>query len=280
MRRILVIAFIALCWVLPASAFAADDGDERIVLKGPVLVDRDETSGDVIVGQGDVTIRGSVDGDVIVGDGDVTIRGAVSGDVLTFRGTAILGRRAQVGGDVIYASDAPQVASGANVEGKVEKIDASDYGGFGGIGDLIVWVAASISIFVLGLLLLLLAPKGADAVARAAKTSKLASFVWGLLLFVLLPILAVLCLFTIVGIPLGLGLLLALIPIYALGYTAAAFIVGRLIIAKGGRLLAFLVGVLILRGLALVPIASGIIWFLVTVFGLGAMFTALLRARS
>jgi hypothetical protein len=35
----------------------------------------------------------------------------------------------------------------------------------------------------------------------------------------------------------------------------------------------------ILRALALIPIAGGIIWFLATVLGLGALFVALLRAR-
>jgi hypothetical protein len=103
---------------------------------------------------------------------------------------------------------------------------------------------------------------------------------WGLLLFFLIPILAILCLFTLVGIPLGGGLLLALIPIYALGYTAAVFIFGRLIMAKSARVLAFLVGLIILRVLALIPFVSSIIWFLATIFGLGAILLAILRARK
>ena len=271
---------LALCWMLPSSALAASEDDERVVLLGPVLVDRGETSGDVVVGQGDVTIRGEVVGDVIVADGDVTIRGEVTGDVVTFNGKSILGRRAQVGGDVVYATDKPQIASGATVEGKLEKIDIGDYGGFGGIAFFAFWLAATISVLLLGLLLLVLAPKAADAVAGVAKSSKVMPFLWGLLLFFLIPVLAVLCIFTLVGLPLGVGLLLALIPIYALAYTAAAFVVGRLIMAKRARILAFVVGVIILRLLALIPFVSSLIWFVATVFGLGAIFVAILRARK
>ncbi|HEX8155921.1 MAG TPA: polymer-forming cytoskeletal protein [Solirubrobacteraceae bacterium] len=280
MRRAVAIALLALCWILPANAFAAGDGNERIVLKAPVLVGPDESTGDVVVGQGDVTIRGNVKGDVVVADGDVTIRGKVTGDVMTFNGTTTLGRRGQVGGDLLYAKGKPKIASGAIVRGKVQKINVGDLGGFGGLAYIAVWLAATISVFLLGLLLLLLAPRAAEAVARAAKTSTVASLLWGLLLFFLIPILAILCLFTLVGIPLGGGLLLALIPIYALGYTAAVFIFGRLIMAKSARVLAFLVGLIILRVLALIPFVSSIIWFLATIFGLGAILLAILRARK
>ena len=279
MRRIVVVALLALCWILPASALAAEDGNERIVLKGPVLVDRGETSGDIFVGQGDVTVRGDVDGDIFVGDGDVTIRGEVTGDVLTFNGKPILGRRAQVGGDLRYGKGKPQIASGANRRGKVEK-STLPTSRLGGISYIAIWLAATISVFLLGLLLLLLAPKAADAVVKTARTSKIASLLWGLLLFFLIPILAALCILTLVGIPLGIGLLLALIPIYALGYTAATFVVGRLILSRSARILAFLVGLIILRALALIPIASSIIWFFATIFGLGAIFVAILRARK
>lgn len=280
MRRAIVFVLLALCWMLPASALAASEDNERIVLVGPVLVDRGESSGDIIVGQGDVTVRGDVRGDIIVADGDVTIRGEVTGDVVTFNGKSILGRRAQVGGDVVYAKSKPQIASGATVEGKLEKIDIGDYGGFGGIAFFAFWLAATISVLLLGLLLLALAPKAADAVAGVARGSKVMPFVWGLLVFILIPILAALCILTLVGIPLGVGLLLALIPIYALAYTAAAFVVGRLIMSKRGRILAFVVGVIILRLLALIPFVSSLIWFLATVFGLGAIFVAILRARK
>jgi hypothetical protein len=103
---------------------------------------------------------------------------------------------------------------------------------------------------------------------------------WGLLLFFGLPILAVLALVTLVGIPLGLGLLAALALIYALGYGATAWIVGRRILREPTAwILAFLVGWGILRVLALVPILGGTVWFAAVTFGLGVLAVANWRAR-
>lgn len=68
--------------------------------------------------------------------------------------------------------------------------------------------------------------------------------------------------------------------IYAIGYTSSMWILGRRILEDKPRILAFLVGFAILRLLALIPIAGGIVGFLATVFGLGAVAVAVLRARS
>jgi len=276
-RRIVLIGVLLLCCVLPAGASAAD-GDDRIVIQGPVLVDRDEKAGDVIVVNGDVVIRGDVSGDLVVLDGDATVRGTVGGDIVTFAGQAILGRRAVVDGDLVYFDKKPEVAEGAEVAGKTKKFNPDATPGLG--FTLIAWLAISVSVLIAGLLLLLIAPKAADGVASAGKSKPLLSGLFGLLLFFALPIAAVVLFFTILGIPLGVGLLLAVLPVYALAYTLCAFAVGRVVVKKGARVLAFLAGLAILRVLAIIPIAGGIIGFLATLFGLGAIAVAIGRARS
>jgi cytoskeletal protein CcmA (bactofilin family) len=279
MKRIAVIALLVFCWVLPASAFAAGP-KERIVIVGDVLVDRGQTTKDVVVADGDITVRGTVDGDVVAANGDVAIRGHVTGDVVTFAGTTTLGRRAQVDGDVAYGDKKPRVAPGAQIGGKVKKFKAEDLGG-GAIALRIgLWLAVTISALVLGLILLALFPKAAVAVARTAKARTGRSFLVGVLLFVLIPIIGVIALITVIGIPLGAGLLLAMLPIYGLAYTASAFVVGRLVSKQGARILAFIIGLVVLRVLALVPFLGGIVWFLATILGLGALFVAAQRARA
>ena len=76
------------------------------------------------------------------------------------------------------------------------------------------------------------------------------------------------------------ALLLALLPIYAIGYTTSAWLLGRrLVRPPRGRVLAFLAGLAILRILAIIPIVGGIVWFAATVVGLGALLVATWRAR-
>ncbi|MDX6677075.1 MAG: hypothetical protein QOE31_1127 [Solirubrobacteraceae bacterium] len=279
MKRLLV-ALVLLCTLAPAApALAADTTDERIVVSGPVTIDRDETSGTVVVASGDVVVRGTVDGDVVAIDGDVTVRGRVTGNIVTVAGTAILGRRARVGGDLTYIQHKPQVTRGARVAGETKKYNADKLTGPLGIAAIGFWLAVGISVLVLGLLLLLLAPRAGDAVARTGKTKAGASIGVGILMFILLPVIALLALVSVLGSPFGAGLLMALFPLYAIGYATAALVIGRLIL-KGARIPAFLVGLLILRLLALIPFAGGLIGFLAMVFGLGVLFMTLFRARS
>jgi cytoskeletal protein CcmA (bactofilin family) len=279
MKRIAIIALLFFCWILPASAFAAD-AKERIVIVGDVLVDSDQTTKDVLVADGNVTVRGTVDGDIVVADGDVTLRGHVTGDVVTFAGTAILGRRAHVDGDLVYADKKPKVAPGAQVGGDIKKFNADDFSGGALALRFGIWLAVTISMLVLGLILLALFPKAADAVARTAKARTGRAMLIGLLTFFVIPIVGFIALITVIGIPLGVGLLLAVLPIYGLAYTASAFVVGRLVSKQGARIAAFVIGLVILRVLALVPFLGGLVWFLATILGLGALLVAAQRARA
>ncbi|MEY2516943.1 MAG: hypothetical protein QOJ89_4301, partial [bacterium] len=218
MKR-LVVALAVLCTLATAApALAADSPDERIVISGPVTVDRGDTSGTVVVASGDVLIRGTVDGDVVALDGDVTVRGEVTGNVVTIAGTAILGRRAQVGGDLTYVKHKPQVTRGAQVKGETKKYKTDKLTGPLGIAAIGFWLAIGVSLLVLGLLLLLLAPRAGDAVARTGKSRPAVAVGVGILMFIVLPILAVLALVSILGAPFGAGLLLLLFPLCAIAY--------------------------------------------------------------
>ncbi|HEY9377502.1 MAG TPA: hypothetical protein VIQ02_10455, partial [Jiangellaceae bacterium] len=82
-------------------------------------------------------------------------------------------------------------------------------------------------------------------------------------------------------IPLGLGVLAALGLIYAIGYAATAWIVGRRILREPTAwILAFLIGWGILRVLALVPILGGLVGWAAIVLGLGALIVAIWRTRT
>ena len=165
------------------------------------------------------------------------------------------------------------------MEGDVARLNFRDLGrrldvGFA-FGKAVQWSVVTISTLVLGLAFVLLFPRAADALLVAGDDRTGASIGWGIALFIGLPILAALLLVTIVGLPLGIGLLLALFPIYSLAYTATAWFVGRKILSPPrARALALVAGVLILRIVALIPIVAGLAWLVAVVFGLGLMAVA------
>jgi cytoskeletal protein CcmA (bactofilin family) len=284
MKRIALAVLLILAAAPGSAAGQARDGSsgDRVVITGPVMIDRGERVGDVIVIDGRVSVAGRVRGDLVVVNGAVRIAGAVDGDVVAVAGRATLAPGARIGGDLVYGDERPVVPRGATVEGDVQRVNVGDVADpLGFVGAAALWIAVSVSALVLGLLLLWLGPGALVAAWEATRSRLGATIGWGLALFFGLPILAIIALITLVGIPFGVGLLLALVPLYAVGYTTSAWLLGRrLVRPPTGRVLAFLAGLAILRLLALIPILGGLVWFAATVLGLGALVVATWRARS
>ena len=283
MRAFIAAALVLVLAAVPASAAAQPETapSDRIVVKGPVRVDRGETVEDLVVINGTVRILGRVRGDVLVVRGALAIRGRVEGDVVTVADRARLAAGARVGGDVAYAAERPVISRRARVGGEVKRADPEKAVAPAGVaGAAAFWLAVTISALVLGLLLLLLAPRAADAVMETARTRAGASIGVGIALLIGLPILGVLALVTLVGIPFGAAVLLTLLPLYWIGYISSAWLLGRrLVRPPRHRALSFLAGLLILRLLALIPLLGGLVWLAATVFGLGVLFVSAWRAR-
>jgi hypothetical protein len=283
-RRSLVVGVLTLIVLSLAPAAWAQDGGEReafVVLTGRADVPEGERVGDLVVFHGSSTVDGTVEGSLTAFDAPVTISGRVEGDVVVFNGRVQLRSGAEVTGDVVSRSD-PAVASGATIGGDTKRVETNvNWEGFGWVGRLGWWVAVSVSTLVVGLVLMWLVGRGAPGILEAGRTKVGGSIGWGLLAFFGLPIVGIIALVTIVGIPLGFGLLAALGLIYALGYGATAWIVGRRVVREPTSwILAFLAGWAILRVVALVPVLGGLMWFAAVVFGLGALLVAATRARS
>jgi hypothetical protein len=279
----LVLVALLAATALPAPALAQGVGaggdNDLVVLTGGAQVAEGDTVGDVVVFDGPVAVDGSVQGSVVAFNGPVRVSGEVSGDVVGFNGRIAVQRGARIGGDVRARSGA-DVDPAATVTGAVRGLDLRVLDEAAAAVKAGVWLAFSVSTLVLALAFVLLFPGAADTLVRAGSARTGASIGWGLALFFGVPILAVLLLVTVLGIPLGIGLLLLIAPLYALGYTAAAFFLGRRIVGPPrSRAIAALVGVVILRAVALIPILAGLTWFLATVFGLGLLAVAAREGR-
>lgn len=281
---VLLVAALALLLLPGAVANAAEGqgvtGGRRFVLSGRVDVSADETVGDVVVLHGAVAVDGVVDGSVVVLDGPVAIRGEVTRDVIALNGAVAVADGARIGHDLVTPRS-PRVADGATIDGAVRRM-RSDWG----LRSVTVpwfwsWLAVSVSTLALGALLTLLAPRAADAALATARTRPTHVLVGTIVAAVGLPLAAVLAIVTIVGIPFGVGLLLALALLYAVGYVTLAWLAGRVVRpGPAGTLQAFAIGWVILRVLAVVPFLEGLLWFPGAAVGLGALGAAAWSARG
>jgi hypothetical protein len=283
-RRTLAFALILIglsATAAPALAgpFGSDNplgADAFVVLTGRLDLPRGQIASDAIIFNGDATIAGDVTDNVIAFNGDVLVTGHVGENVVALNGRVTLDPGARVNGDVVSA-DTADISPDATVGGRVRPVRSLDInlGRFTVVSRILVWLATSVSSFLLGLLLILFAPKAADATARTGIERLGASIGFGVLVLIGVPLASIVAIGILVGIPFGAGVLLALGLIYWLGYTAGAYTFGRrLLAAPTHRILAFLVGWGILRLLALIPVVGGLVWLAATVWGLGALVLA------
>jgi hypothetical protein len=251
-----------------------------VVLSGDVEVPRGSAVGEIVVFHGTVRVEGVVHGDVVVLNGPVTVSGQVSGSVVTLDGTITLRSSAQIGRDVL-GGDAVTVEPGAYVAGRLRQNAAFTLSpAVSALGVLLASLMMAASTLILGLALLLLAPRGAGRVADVARGAAWASAGWGVILAVALPVAAITAMVTVIGLAIGLSLLLALALLFLVGFTWTAWSVGRAIVpAPRTRWGAFGAGWGIAALLGLVPVLNVVVWAAGSIFGLGAMAVAIWRAR-
>lgn len=279
-RSCAVAAFLFLGFLILAPgavAQGADDlgNDDLVVLTGQLLVPEGETVQNAVIFSGDAVIDGTVEEWLVVFNGRTEITGTVREDVIVFAGGVVLRSGSEVRGDVISLEN-PEIEEGATIGGSVDDLQTRwNLYDFTFVGRFAWWLAYTVSTLVLGLVLLLLAPRLDLASVRALRDRTGATIGFGLLVFVLLPIAAGLLIATIVGIPLGLFLLFGLALVYSIGYVIGGLALGRLAVGEPtSRYVAFLLGWGSLRVVALVPFLGGLVWFAATVLGLGTLWVA------
>lgn len=283
MRRLLALVPVAAGLVCgPALAAEAPTlpADDQVVLAGTVTVPRGTAVGEVVVFSGGVIVQGVVEGDVVVFDGPIVVIGQVNGSVIAADGLVTLRQSARIGGDVSAAGPV-HVAAGAKVGGDVDQdVRFSLEAPLAALGELLGPVAVAVSVLLAGLTLLTIAPRAADAVSETLGSAPLASVLWGVVIVIAAPTLAVALAVLVLGLPLGLALMLSLGLWWLVGLALAAWCIGRGIVrATRGRTAAFLAGWGILAAIGLVPVLNAAAWTLGAIVGLGAAIVATWRSR-
>jgi hypothetical protein len=284
-RSLLVLIALGALALPPATAAAgarSDDGETIVVIAGDVTVPRGETVDGIFVVSGDIRLAGRSDGDVVLFSGDAVVSGRIDGDLVSFGGHARLLPSAHVTGDVRYGDERPTVSGDAIVRGDVTKESWPDSGDLlPFVGALLLWLAIGVSAAILGVLLLLVAPRAADAISARSRERIGPLIAIGIAIMICLPVAAVIAAITLVGLPLAIGILLALLPLGAVAYVVAAWALGRRVVKPPqGRILAFLAGLAILRVAALVPFLGWLVGLAAVVFGLGLIGAAIGAARE
>jgi hypothetical protein len=292
MRRLFVALLVGAALALGARAVLAA---EPLPHTGRVLI---SVQGDVVIPAGD-----HADAVLVVG-GNADIRGEVN-TIVVVEGTAdLIGARAE---SVIAIRSRIEVGAGTSVSDKVMRLDSTvhqtgDAEIAGGITDLagsllaagavlapalfLLWLGFGLATIAWALLAAGVAGRQLREAEQILATEPVQAFLIGLVSLILLPILAILLMVTVIGAPLGVGLLIVAMPLLAFaGYLVAATWIGGWIVREATTrtdltperpFVSVFAGVLLLTFIGLVPVLS-IVGAVVSLLGFGAVIRLLAR---
>jgi hypothetical protein len=279
----LLVAFLIAPAALAGGTALPHTGRVLVSVQGDVTLPAGEHADVVVVVNGTATILGEANTIVTV-DGAANLIGARAETLVAVRSAVTLGAGTVVLGDVRTLDATVHRIGDAQVLGSVNDLTA-DLAGIGlilGPAILLVFVGFAVAAMAAALLLAAIGARQVRATELLISREPVTTLLVGIAGIVLTPIVAVLAMVTIVGAPLGVGILLFLWPLAAfLGYLMSAIWIGDWLLARGanpiGRerpYLAAVIGVLILEVLGIFPPLAAIASF----FGFGAVI--LLAWRS
>ncbi len=287
-------------------SISGDIEDDMLVAGGRITISKNTSiGGDLVAGGGTLEIKGEIAGDALLSGTAIIISGKIDGNVkiqdvdeLTITGSA------EIAGDVDYESaESVKISDDALIGGEVKGTIADkkkDYDIMGKtplalftatyIGGKII---SFLSLFVLGIILLLVMPGFFNKFNGRMRTTlgncagAGAIMVFGMPVGIMVVFfLSILLFITIVGSGLGIiaissNIMLTILYMLII-YTSTvflSFLVGRMILFKtklnmdkyGVKVLAFLIGLVILAVIYSIPFVGWLIKFAGVLFGCGAI---------
>ena len=269
---------------------------------GGTTIINGKVGGDALVGGGQTTISGAgVGGDVIWAGGTLRIEAPVKGNLqlagkqvvidapvqgsVTFRGgTLTLGKNTVINGDLDYtAQQVATIESGAVVKGATnftpeKKVPSAPSVAViaGIVSFFIFW--KFLSLLLLALILGLFFSRFTRTVVRTAMDSPLLEMGRGLVVLIVLPVVSVMLLFTLIGIPLGILGLISYVALLLVASALAAITTGSLVHKWYYKAAEYkvswqiiLLGVVVYTIVGLIPFLGALYKFLLILLALGAI---------
>lgn len=212
----------------------------------------------------------------------VSYSGLTSGSVTIEGRNVHLDDTAHIEGDLIIRSSEEAIISpDAKIAGKLTQLSLEDSKFFkehkdysSGRGFLLL---LSASIFLLGTILIVFARGFVEQSISLFRTHPSRCILWGLLVFIGIPIFAIVAIVTIISIPIGVSTLFLLPFLLILGCTIATQSVSDLVFNRSSEskrtvqhLLFMAAGIITLVIVGFVPLIGGLLIWLALLFGLGA----------
>lgn len=282
------------CWVivlvLMMAGTALADRNEIVQLAGNVVIEEDEViHGDVQALAGNITIKGTVNGNVVATAGKVTIYGTVNGNVQALAGDIYLRNTAEVTGDATAMAGKVHKDDSAHIGGSIVEMAGSahtydfewdDLDEFW-INPAITWgmvawglLTGLISWLAIGALLMLFFTKQIVRVGEAIQQRMMYYFLTGFATYILVPVVFILLLITVIGIPVAFMLIPLVMVATIYGQLGLARIMGNWLVERFGwawntEMARVLLGSTAIFVITLIPVLGWLFFFVTACMGIG-----------
>jgi hypothetical protein len=251
-------------------------GDNALMFAGNLISGKDASIGrDLTIGVGNAIIDGTVKGNINGGGGNVELTGTTKGNVtLDLDNDFKLSPGAKIEGNLEYTSPKQAEIAGI-VNGKTmykekpvkEKSAESNITGE---------ILGYFWLLLIGILCFTLVPSVSQKISDNISVNPLKNILWGILLLIATPILAIILLITVIGIPLSLILVAVyIVEIYIsrifVGYWIGQYILKKLSWKSGYKVLVLALGLLVVFIGINMPILGTFVHFVIIILGLGAL---------
>lgn len=269
-------------------------GDDRVI-HGDVVIRPGESARDVVALRGSIKVEpGAEVRDAVAILGSVVLEaGATAREAVAVGGHVKLGPGAAVAKDAVSVGGSVDRDASAEIGGETVSIGIPALSGIvaglagssllGGRDESAVFTIAQalakfLVFFALGLLVLALFPRRLEAVSASLAAHPWKAIFTGLLGIVVLPLLILLLVATLIGIPLVPVAALLVVAAGVLGFTALAWYLGRALplhLQRGTSVLQLALGTAIVVLVTQIPFLGGMAWVAAALLTFGAV----LRSR-
>lgn len=244
-----------------------------------------QIEGDARLAAETIEVDGDIGGSLKAAGRQITLNGTIEGKVDLAAERIIVGRGATIAGDLVYRGDnAPEITFGAIISGEVRRVESS-LPNATQIGMAMIEIAITIvvgwaiAIIVLVTIVQMIFPNIAASATERLRDNPWSSLGIGMAGVLIAAALMIACFVSLLAIPLGLALMIAIGAVKLFGLTAASYLVGLLIsrrssdpdgIELGGRIVWTLTGTIILLVVFIIPFIGQLLASLAVVAGMGA----------
>ena len=285
--QLTLLALVAVALVLllaPARALAQENTDDVYVrVNGTVDLAANDSVDTLVAVNSEAQVAGAVRDTLVVVNQTATLSGDVGRDAVAVNGTLRLEPTARIGGDVVLINSQLIQADGATIDGQVVQRSGAGIGAeFNRVAaavSFVAWLGVTLLVAIVALGWAALGGRQLSDVAGLLGARPGLAAVAALIFWIAVPVVAFLAFVTVIGIPIGIALLLVVMPLlWVLGYVTTGTRLGffladirRTTPDLAHPYLEAVVGVLILQLIGLVPIVGGIVVALAGLFGAGAI---------